>query len=136
ARRGIVEQQRDAGAGVDAEVVAALRADLEVAVEIPGVDDLLAALALDPESLGYGAARPVHADRLGLLGLAEPGHEGIGCGDAPQRRDLPGAEDREMKSRSREGRRAAFSSGQTSERPSSASRSLGMPSRMQAASYI
>ena len=74
-RLGIVEQQGDAGAGVDAKVIAALGTDPQVAIEVPRGDDLLAPLALDPQSLGYGAAGPIHADRLGLLRLSEPGHE-------------------------------------------------------------
>ena len=74
ARRLLVEQQADAGRSVDPEVEVALRADAVVLVEVLGVDDLLARLALDPEPLGHltaGAGRRA----LGETFLAaKPGH--------------------------------------------------------------
>src|SRR5262249_23899995 len=74
ARLRLVEEQGDAGGGVEAQVVATPGADAQVAVEIPGVVDLFAPFALDPQPLRLSAARTVLADRLGFLGFAEPGH--------------------------------------------------------------
>jgi hypothetical protein len=48
----IVEQVGKAGAGVNAKVAVALRADVEVLVKVLLPDDLAALIALDPKTFG------------------------------------------------------------------------------------
>jgi len=50
--RAVVDEGRDPLPGADPEGVAALGTDAAGAVDLGAVDDLLAGLALDPESLG------------------------------------------------------------------------------------
>src|SRR5262249_2447872 len=68
--RALVGEQGDPLAGGDAERVAAARTHAAGAVDLGPVHDLLAGVALDPESFGDGPLRP-----LALFpALPEPGH--------------------------------------------------------------
>src|SRR5882762_5923308 len=69
----VVEKLRQAGAGVDAEVFVALRADVEIVFEVLLPDNLAAFVTLHPQALGayFLLARSVQLTGLSL----EPSHE-------------------------------------------------------------
>src|SRR5207249_4567602 len=76
----LVEQSFQALVGGDPEMVVALGADVGVPEDFLLIDDLLAAVALDPQPLGHPELLPLHR-LLGLLDLLEPGHRH--CWGAP-----------------------------------------------------
>ena len=68
----VIQQQRQPGARVNAEVALALGADVEILVEIFLPDDLAAAIALHPQAFGADFFLAASLD-LGTFAL-EPGH--------------------------------------------------------------
>src|SRR5207249_8659314 len=88
----VVEQGGEALAGRDAEVIIALGADVGVPEDLLLIDDLLAAVALDPQPLGD--LDPLVLDRLfRLADLLEPRyfHDGwVLCG-RPRAVKVPGS---------------------------------------------
>src|SRR5262249_33660700 len=87
----VVKQKLEPLPGADAEVIAALRAHVEVLGHFLAVDDLLALVALDPQPFGNGDL-PL-SRFLWLLLLAEPGHRRATLYQPPlrQQRDTPAA---------------------------------------------
>ena len=69
-----VEQRAQPLGGADPEMVRALRADVQVVLEILVVEDLRAVGTLDPEPFGHPAGLLGRGRRHRLPGLLEPGH--------------------------------------------------------------
>jgi hypothetical protein len=69
-----VKERLQALGGADAEVMGALRADVETDLEILVVDQLRAAGTLDPEALRDAARFFGRGRRNSLPGFLEPGH--------------------------------------------------------------
>src|SRR6185312_17337344 len=73
--RGRVEEPLEALAAADPHVMAALRAHIEIALELRPVEDRIARRTLDPQALGHRAGAALGLDARGH-DLLEPGHEG------------------------------------------------------------
>src|SRR6185295_4746273 len=83
----VIEEDLEALARAETEVVAALRADVVVLLNFLAIDNLFAVVALDPQPFGN---RDLLLDRfLRLLLFAEPRHGGDSSSNRERSSDLP-----------------------------------------------